>query len=81
MIDPKVYLKAAKLIHKGARGYCCNAINEVSFNINTPCDLFIEYFKPEETDPSSSWFGLDKDNRAERITALLLMAEIAKDLK
>lgn len=89
MISPKIYRDAALRIFEGKHTFCCGAIY-TKFNdpyastlgVYLAVSEFEKYFKPLKS-KGPFYFGsaIVKENQLHRITALLLMAEIAKDLK
>lgn len=91
MINPKIYLKAAVEASE-YMSPACGAIymvlrkylkkETVSFTENKEYELFRIFFMPKDQTKNGYWFGniFDSDNQNDRITALLLMHEIAKDL-
>jgi len=86
-MDKKVYLQAAKDISNPKHGsiYCCPTICNLTNWVFNCIEIRVlsSYFKPEYEDGGENgWFGdVDKqENQEHRVTALLLMHEIAKDL-
>lgn len=82
-----VYRKAAELLAEEERPLfffsCVNIMKSTDdfSQANPHVDLYAEYFKPEDVGKVQPWFGDVQDAGAKdvRLTALLLMAEIADD--
>jgi hypothetical protein len=77
-----IYLKAAELIYSQKEDYCCDAIREVCVVYLTTYEIseHLPEFWLLHPDPLNHffiWFNGD-NSREERITALLLAAELCK---
>lgn len=94
MIDPEIYLKAAKEmlvwnpeeLSSECHRVACGALSDAcdGYGVATPYrNLFAEYFKPDNLTERDKWFGstFSSKNHQTRILALLFMYEIAKDIQ
>lgn len=89
MINPEIYLKAAVEVSArmttacGAIGRAASLSIQPEDNEMPPeLDLFGTFFRPDTAGSFGLWFGMpyEDGNQEDRVTALLLMYEIAKDM-
>lgn len=87
-VNPETFIVAARLIAEFKDEFACLAITKSSliWDLNERCEascLFEElYYEDADLSPGTMiWWtkGSDKQNRAARVIALLLAAEVAKD--
>ncbi len=75
-----IYKRAALLINSGFSRYACTAVSKAEGSHPDVLYDFEFYFKPELVSVMHPWFGNNRNARNQelRMTALLLMAEIAR---
>ena len=82
-----IYRKAAKRIAEKENKFSCAAIIHASKKMNKEkylqVRIFQDYFKPKDVDLNMAWWDVPTKtkNQLARSLALLLMAEIERDLK
>jgi hypothetical protein len=82
-LNPLVYEKAAELIELGEKDFARSAVIQSDNYKREHYLAFKELFSPYDEDTVVVWFGdyWKQNCRNERVTALLLMAEIARTEK
>ena len=89
MIRPKIYLEASIKVLEDNECACSAILScklpatEYRMHESKEVDLFAHLFRPEDKSSHNFWFGvrLYGEEQEDRATALLLMYEIAKDIK
>lgn len=75
----KHFKSGAKLIAEKHARCCCAALQISPYNLYAPAlEIYAKYFQPECMNPADYWWPVPAPEP--RILALLLMAEILKDL-